>query len=99
MNINQKIANMSKEERIQAVKNRVEGDHFRVTSGRGWRTVKVAKDGTHCYCTCPDKKFRGFKQKRLCKHEEALRRENPDRFYVENGLLYFAEPVMVGQAL
>jgi len=87
--LKRKIARMTKEARVEAVAVREEGDHFRVTSGLGWRTLRVAKTGTHVYCTCPDKKFRGFREKRLCKHEEAAMRMFPGRFEERRGLLYF----------
>jgi hypothetical protein len=65
---------VSKEELVERVKVRLEGDHFRVTSGRGWHTIRYAPDGTP-YCSCEDWTFNEGKkpiQERCCKHLAAM---------------------------
>jgi len=68
------LLGVPKEKLVERVKVRLEGDHFRVTSGRGWHTIRYAPDGTP-YCTCEDWFYREGKkpiQNRCCKHLAAM---------------------------
>jgi len=68
------LEEVPKEELVGRVKVRLEGDHFRVTSGRGWHTIRYAPDGTPV-CTCEDWFYREGKkpiQNRCCKHLAAM---------------------------
>lgn len=70
------LGEIPKEQLVERVKVRLERDHFRVTSGRGWHTIRYAPDGTP-YCTCADWNYReGDKpiQSRCCKHLAAMGR-------------------------
>jgi len=63
-----------KEQLVGRVRIRLEKDHFRVTSGRGWHTVRYAPDNTPI-CSCKDWFYNeGNKpiQERCCKHLAAM---------------------------
>lgn len=68
------LGEIPKEALVGRVKVRLEGDHFRVTSGRGWHTLRYAPDGTPV-CSCADWHYHEGKkpiQERCCKHLAAM---------------------------
>lgn len=68
------LGEVPKEKLVERVKVRLEGDHFRVTSGRGWHTIRYAPDSTPI-CTCEDWFYHEGKkpiQERCCKHLAAM---------------------------
>lgn len=72
--LDKKLLEVSKEELVERIKIRLEGDHFRVTSGRGWHTIRYAPDGTP-FCSCEDWLYHEGKkaiQNRCCKHLAAM---------------------------
>jgi len=70
--LTKKLNKAGREERIEWVKVRHEGDHIRATSGRGWHTIKQLKMGV-CGCSCKDFEFQhGPIEERCCKHMWAL---------------------------
>lgn len=74
--LDKKLLEVSKEELVERIKIRLEGNHFRVTSGRGWHTIRYAPDGTP-FCSCEDWFYREGKkpiQERCCKHLAAMGR-------------------------
>jgi len=72
--LNKILEAIPKEGLVDRVKIRLEGNHFRVTSGRGWHTIRYAPDGTP-YCSCEDWEFNQVGrpiQERCCKHLAAM---------------------------
>lgn len=73
-NLNKILDTAPKSELVDRVKVRMEGDHFRVTSGRGWHTIRYAPDGTP-FCSCEDWVYNQEGrplQERCCKHLAAM---------------------------
>jgi len=74
--LDRKLLEIGKEELVERVRIRLEKDHFRVTSGHGWHTVRYAPDNTPI-CSCEDWLYHeGRKpiQMRCCKHLAAMGR-------------------------
>lgn len=70
------LEEVPKEKLVERVRIRLERDHFRVTSGRGWHTVRYAPDNTPI-CSCGDWFYnQGHKpiQERCCKHLASMGR-------------------------
>jgi len=66
--LTRRLSTGTKEELVEWVKVRQEGDHFRATSGRGWHTVSQSRIGV-CSCSCADYKYQhGADDEKCCKH-------------------------------
>lgn len=70
--LTRKLGTATKEELVEWVKVRREGEHFRATSGRGWHTVSQSRLGV-CACSCKDYEFqRAPDDEKCCKHLWAM---------------------------